>query len=239
MMLFPAIDIKEGECVRLLRGAFDQKTVYYKDPSEAALLWQSKGARYIHIVDLDGALHGRGKNREAVKSILETLEVPIQLGGGIRSVETAVGWIELGVSRVILGTAAVENPTLVDELLKSIGPEKLVVSIDAKNGMVCTKGWVETSELEAEAFARELEKKGVATIVYTDIAKDGTLVGPNFQELSRLQQTTNMDIIASGGVGNIGHIEKLAKMGLYGAIAGKALYEGTLSLEDALEVASC
>ena len=239
MMIFPAIDIKEGKCVRLLRGEFDQKTVYFDDPVEAALEWERKGAEYIHIVDLDGALHGKGKNREAVKRILESVNVPLQLGGGIRTVEIAEGWIDMGVSRVILGTAAVKNPEIVSELVEKIGADKVLVSIDAKKGMVCTEGWMETSELEAAAFAEDLEAKGVKTIVYTDIAKDGTMVGPNFDELSKLQKVTRMDIIASGGIGDVGHVKKLAEMGLYGAITGKALYEGTLQLEEALEVSSC
>jgi len=239
MMIFPAIDIKEGKCVRLLRGEFDQKTVYFDDPVEAALEWERKGAEYIHIVDLDGALHGKGKNREAVKRILESVNVPLQLGGGIRTVEIAEGWIDMGVSRVILGTAAVKNPEIVSELVEKIGADKVLVSIDAKKGMVCTEGWMETSELEAAAFAEDLEAKGVKTIVYTDIAKDGTMVGPNFDELSKLQKVTRMDIIASGGIGDVGHVKKLAQMGLYGAITGKALYEGTLQLEEALEVSSC
>ena len=239
MMIFPAIDIKEGKCVRLLRGEFDQKTVYFDDPVEAALEWERKGAEYIHIVDLDGALHGKGKNREAVKRILESVNVPLQLGGGIRTVEIAAGWIDMGVSRVILGTAAVKNPEIVSELVEKVGADKVLVSIDAKKGMVCTEGWMETSELEAAAFAEDLEAKGVKTIVYTDIAKDGTMVGPNFDELSKLQKVTRMDIIASGGIGDVGHVKKLAQMGLYGAITGKALYEGTLQLEEALEVSTC
>jgi len=239
MMIFPAIDIKEGKCVRLLRGEFDQKTVYFDDPTEAALAWKKKGAKYIHMVDLDGALLGKGKNKEAVKKILKAIDVPVQLGGGIRTVEIAKEWIDIGISRVILGTVAVKNPEIVSELIEKIGSEKVLVSIDAKEGMVCTEGWMETSELEAVAFAKDLEKKGVKTIVYTDIAKDGMLIGPNFEELSKLQAETKMDIIASGGIGNITHVEKLAKMGLYGAITGKALYEGTLTLEEALEVSSC
>lgn len=239
MMIFPAIDIKEGKCVRLLRGEFDQKTVYFDDPAQAALEWERKGAKYIHIVDLDGALHGKGKNREAVKRILESVNVPLQLGGGIRTVEIATGWIDMGVSRVILGTAAVKNPEIVSELVEKVGADKVLVSIDAKKGMVCTEGWMETSELEAAAFAEDLEAKGVKTIVYTDIAKDGTMVGPNFDELSKLQKVTRMDIIASGGIGDVGHVKKLARMGLYGAITGKALYEGTLQLEEALEVSTC
>jgi len=239
MMIFPAIDIKEGKCVRLLRGEFDQKTVYFDDPVDAALAWVNKGAKYIHIVDLDGALHGRGKNRDAVKRILESVNIPLQLGGGIRTVEIASGWIDLGVSRVILGTAAVKNPEIVSELVEKVGADKVLVSIDAKKGMVCTEGWMETSEIEAVAFARDLQQKGVKTIVYTDIAKDGTMVGPNFDELAKLQEATRMDIIASGGIGDAGHVKKLAEMGLYGAITGKALYEGTLKLQEALEVSSC
>ncbi|HKL10477.1 MAG TPA: 1-(5-phosphoribosyl)-5-[(5-phosphoribosylamino)methylideneamino]imidazole-4-carboxamide isomerase [Clostridia bacterium] len=239
MMIFPAIDIKEGKCVRLLRGEFDQKTVYFDDPVDAAIAWKNKGAKYIHIVDLDGALHGKGKNKEAVKRILESVNVPLQLGGGIRTVEIAAEWIDIGVSRVILGTAAVKNPEIVTELVEKVGADKVLVSIDAKKGMVCTEGWMETSEIEAVAFAEDLEAKGVETIVYTDIAKDGTMVGPNFEELSKLQKVTRMDIIASGGIGDIGHVRKLAGMGLYGAITGKALYEGTLELEEALEVSSC
>jgi len=239
MMIFPAIDIKEGKCVRLLRGEFDQKTVYFDDPVDAALAWVNKGAKYIHIVDLDGALHGRGKNRDAVKRILESVNIPLQLGGGIRTVEIASGWIDLGVSRVILGTAAVKNPEIVSELVEKVGADKVLVSIDAKKGLVCTEGWMETSEIEAVAFARDLQQKGVKTIVYTDIAKDGTMVGPNFDELAKLQEATRMDIIASGGIGDAGHVKKLAEMGLYGAITGKALYEGTLKLQEALEVSSC
>ncbi|MEK0286612.1 1-(5-phosphoribosyl)-5-[(5-phosphoribosylamino)methylideneamino]imidazole-4-carboxamide isomerase [Caldifermentibacillus hisashii] len=238
MILFPAIDIRDGKCVRLIQGDYGKQQTY-GDPVEMAKKWEEAGAEFLHIVDLDGALVGETKNLSAIQLILETIHIPIQLGGGIRSLEKVERLMEMGVSRVILGSAALRDEQFLDEALETYG-SAIAVSIDAKNGFVATDGWTKTSEVEALAFAKKLEEKGCQTIVYTDIAKDGMLSGPNFSELEKINWETTMDVIASGGVSSLEDLRKLKALNMYGAIIGKAIYTGKINLEQALkEVMIC
>lgn len=238
MILFPAIDIRDGKCVRLIQGDYGKQQTF-GDPVEMAKKWEEAGAEFLHIVDLDGALVGETKNLSAIQLILETIHIPIQLGGGIRSLEKVERLMEMGVSRVILGSAALRDEQFLDEALETYG-SAIAVSIDAKNGFVATDGWTKTSEVEALAFAKKLEEKGCQTIVYTDIAKDGMLSGPNFSELEKINWETTMDVIASGGVSSLEDLRKLKALNMYGAIIGKAIYTGKINLEQALkEVMIC
>ncbi|MDI3535837.1 MAG: phosphoribosylformimino-5-aminoimidazole carboxamide ribotide isomerase [Eubacteriaceae bacterium] len=230
MIILPAIDLKNGKCVRLLQGQKDAETVYFNDPVEVALKWQSKGAKYLHLVDLDGAFDGTPKNKALIKQIVDALDIPVELGGGIRNLEIAKDYIDAGVSRIIIGTQAVKDLSFIETLL-SLYDEKVCVSIDAKNGLVCTEGWVESSNLEALELASSLERLGLSTLVYTDISKDGMMSGPNFEMLDVLNSHLNMDIIASGGISSTADVLKAKEMNLYGAIIGKALYEETIDLE--------
>lgn len=230
MILFPAIDIRNGKCVRLIQGDYDQEIVYGDSPTEMALLWETQGAEFIHIVDLDGAKTGDSPNQRAIQAIAEAVSVPIQVGGGVRSMEIIETHIESGVDRVIIGTAAITNRPFLEEAVEKYG-DRIAVSIDARNGFVATDGWTETSETKALDLLVELEKIGVKTVVYTDIFKDGMMQGPNFEELQAVDEASPIDVIASGGVTTEEDIEQLEKMNLYGAIIGKALYEGSLSLE--------
>lgn len=230
MILFPAIDIRNGKCVRLIQGDYDQEIIYGDSPTEMALLWEKQGAEFIHIVDLDGAKTGDSPNQRAIQAIAEAVSVPIQVGGGVRSMEMVEIHIESGVDRVIIGTAAITNRPFLEAAVKKYG-DQIAVSIDARNGFVATDGWTETSETKALDLLAELEKIGVKTVVYTDIFKDGMMQGPNFEELQAVDEASPIDVIASGGVTTEEDIEKLERMNLYGAIIGKALYEGSLSLE--------
>lgn len=231
MILFPAIDIRNGNCVRLIQGDYAQETIYGDSPTEMALMWEQKGAEYLHLIDLDGAKTGNSLNQTAIKSIAESVSIPVQVGGGIRSIETIKSHIENGVSRVIIGTAAITDPAFLEEAVKIYG-DKIAVSIDARNGYVATDGWTETSDVQAIDLIKRLEDIGVKTIVYTDIFKDGMLEGPNFEELSTIDRATTLDVIASGGVTTKEDIDKLKDMNMYGAIIGKALYDGNLKFED-------
>jgi phosphoribosylformimino-5-aminoimidazole carboxamide ribotide isomerase len=236
VLIFPAIDIKDNECVRLTQGDYEQKKVYAKDPAEVAKKWEREGASFLHIVDLDGAKDGLLSNKQSIRKIVESVSIPVQLGGGIRDEETVIKLLELGVNRVILGTVAVENPSLVERLISLYGPERIIVSIDANEGKVATRGWREISEIDALALCQTLEKIGVSTIVYTDILRDGMLQGPNFAIYQELSEKTNLQVIASGGIGSLKDIENLASLELYGTIVGKALYEEKVDLK---EVLSC
>jgi len=234
MIVFPAIDLKNGKCVRLMQGQKDAETIYFDDPVDVALNWQSKGAQFLHLVDLDGAFDGQPKNLELIKKIVEALDIPIELGGGIRNLDIAKEYIDIGISRIIIGTQAVKDFTFIENLL-DLYDDKVCVSIDAKKGIVCTEGWVESSNIEALELASKLERYGLSTLVYTDISKDGMMTGPNFEMLGVLNNHLNMDIIASGGISSIEDMKRLKSMGLYGAITGKALYEGTIDLKKLLE----
>ena len=234
MKIYPAIDIKDGKCVRLLRGSFDDVTVYGDNPAEMARKWESLGGEYIHVVDLDGALKGHGVNAEAIKEICKAVNVPVQTGGGIRSISDIEAKLECGISRVIIGTKAVSDAEFVKDAVKRYG-DKIVIGIDAKDGMVAIEGWEKTSEYRAVEFAKKMEEIGVKTIIYTDIATDGTLMGPNVDAMREMVNNTNMDIIASGGIGNIEHIKALIPTGVEGVITGRALYTGNISLPDAIK----
>lgn len=231
MILFPAIDIRNGNCVRLIQGNYNKETVYSDLPTEMALQWQEKGAEYLHLIDLDGAKTGNSLNKQAIQDIAQAVSIPVQVGGGIRSMDTIKEHINSGVSRVIIGTAAINNPEFLKDAVKEYG-DKIAVSIDARNGYVATDGWTETSNVKATDLLKELEQIGVKTIVYTDIFKDGMLQGPNFDELNVIQQATTIDVIASGGVTTKDDIAQLEQMNMYGAIIGKALYDGNLVFEE-------
>ncbi|MFD2639780.1 1-(5-phosphoribosyl)-5-[(5-phosphoribosylamino)methylideneamino]imidazole-4-carboxamide isomerase [Piscibacillus salipiscarius] len=233
MNIFPAIDIRNQQSVRLLQGDYDQET-QYGNPVEMARRWVNEGATYLHIVDLDAAKGNPSNNLEVIKQIVQEVEVPIQVGGGIRTDARIVELLEIGVKRVILGTAAVKEPDFVKRSVEHFG-EQVVVSVDARDGYVATDGWTETSTLRALDFVKELEGAGVQTIVYTDISKDGMLQGPNLQELNYMNDATSIDVIASGGVTSMDDIQALSGMGIYGAIIGKALYEGRIDLKAVME----
>ena len=234
MIIFPAIDILNGQCVRLIQGDYNKEKVYSNSPIHMAKKWEEKGAEYIHIVDLDGAKTGRSINQEIILEIAKTVQVPIQVGGGIRSIETIKDYLENGVSRVIIGTAAINNPDFLQEAVDKF-QEKIAVSIDARGGYVATDGWTDTSDVKALDLVKKLENVGVKTIVYTDIAKDGMLQGPNLEEQKAMNEATTINVIASGGVTTKEDVENLRALNLYGVIIGKALYDGKLTLESILE----
>lgn len=233
MIIFPAIDIRNEKCVRLTQGDYSKMTVYGVDPVEVAIKWQSKGAEYLHIVDLDGAKDGKRVNGAIIEKIAKSTEIPIQVGGGIRDTKAVEELLSNGVSRVIIGTGAIKDLKWLSELVRVYG-EKICVSIDAKNGFVATDGWEQISKINAVDFAVNLENIGVRTIVYTDIQKDGMLKGPNFKMYEELMKEVNLDIIASGGITTIEDVETLKRMGIYGAIIGKALYDEKIKLEEAI-----
>ena len=238
MIIIPAIDIKNGKCVRLLQGDMEKETIFSNAPYEMALKWEKKGAEIIHIVDLDGAIEKTPKNLNTIKKILKTVKVPIQLGGGIRDMHTIAKYIEIGVSKIIIGTEAIKNPNLVKEACKEF-PKKIIVGIDAKNGFVAIEGWTEITKITATKLAKSFENFGVYAINFTDIDKDGMQSGPNILETKKLAQDLSIPVVASGGVSNIEDIKNLLsieKYGVTGVISGRALYEGTLLLEDAIKV---
>lgn len=233
MILFPAIDIKDNKCVRLKQGKFDNVNVYSDDPVEMAKKWESLGASYLHVVDLDGAKNEGFQNRKSIEKIANLIKIPMQTGGGIRNAERIKNLIDIGVNRVIVGTMAIENQNLLTELTK-IYKEKIAVSIDAYKGKVAVRGWQSVGDTDSVDICKFLEKIGIKTIVYTDISKDGMLNGPNFDIYDELSYKTSLDIIASGGVTTISDIEKLNEMKMYGAIVGKALYDNKLDFKEAL-----
>ncbi|HOQ16701.1 MAG TPA: 1-(5-phosphoribosyl)-5-[(5-phosphoribosylamino)methylideneamino]imidazole-4-carboxamide isomerase [Defluviitaleaceae bacterium] len=236
MRIYPAIDIKDGKCVRLSQGRFDKVTVYNENPVEVAKAWKNAGASYIHLVDLDGALLGNQANKEVIREIVKAVNIPIQTGGGIRNLEAIQERLSLGVARVIFGTAAVKNPELVKEAIDLFGADKIVVGIDAKDGKVAVEGWEELSSVSAVDLALQMKKMGVRTIVYTDISKDGMLSGLNIQATKELIDATGMDIIASGGVASLTDLEKVSKINAEGVIIGKALYQGSIDLKEAISL---
>ena len=239
MIIFPAIDLCDGKCVRLLRGDFAQETVYSDRPEETALRWEREGAEFLHVVDLDGALAGKPRNTDVIKKILSAVQIPIEVGGGIRTLETIENTLELGVRRVILGSAAVQNRSLVKEACRRYG-DRIVVGMDAKDGIVAIDGWGVSGGISAIELAQELSSFGLKIIIYTDIARDGTLSGVNIEATSKLATESGVDIIASGGVRSLEDIHALKKReseGIIGVIAGKSIYEGTLSLSEAIAAA--
>lgn len=239
MIIFPAIDLRDGKCVRLLRGDFAKETVYSSNPEDVALRWVREGAEYLHVVDLDGALAGKPQNTEVIKKILSSVQIPIEVGGGIRTLETIENTLELGVKRVILGSVAVQNRSLVKEACQRYR-DRIVVGIDAKDGITVIDGWGVSGGIPAVELAKELASFGLKTIIYTDISRDGTLSGVNIEATSKLAIESGVDIVASGGVKSLEDIHALKKRevdGIVGVIAGKSIYEGTLSLSEAIAAA--
>ncbi len=238
MIVLPAIDLKAGQCVRLEQGLMEKDTVYSDDPAAMARHWQNEGGEFLHLVDLDGAFAGVPKNREAIEAIVAAVDIPTELGGGIRDLETIEAYLKLGVSRVILGTVAKENPELVAEACRRF-PDQIVVGIDAKNGLVAVRGWAEVTEKKAIDLAREMEVFGVTAIIYTDIARDGMMQGPNLEATAALAEAISIPVIASGGVSSLDDIRNLLQIeasGIEGVITGKAIYNGALNLREAVEL---
>ncbi|MCV2448821.1 1-(5-phosphoribosyl)-5-[(5-phosphoribosylamino)methylideneamino]imidazole-4-carboxamide isomerase [Paracoccus sp. DMF] len=234
MILYPAIDLKDGNCVRLLRGDMEAATVFGADPAAQARAFQDAGAEWLHLVDLNGAFAGKPVNAAAVEAILAAISVPAQLGGGIRDMATIEAWIERGLSRVILGTVAVENPALVREAAMAF-PGKIAVGIDARKGRVATRGWAEETDVTATDLAQRFEDAGVAAIIYTDIDRDGAMQGPNIAATEALARAVNIPVIASGGVSSMADLDALRATGVIaGAISGRALYDGAIDLAEAL-----
>lgn len=239
MIIFPAIDLRGGKCVRLIQGDFDKETVYSDDPQATARRWQSCGAKFLHVVDLDGARAGSPQNLDAIEKILDAVEIPIEVGGGIRTLDDMAKLLSLGVRRVILGSVAVENPALVSEAVKRFG-DKIVVGIDARNGFVATHGWEKSSGVAAADLAKQIAAAGVKTIIYTDISKDGMLSGVNAKTFAELAKSSGAQIVASGGVKSIEDIRALKAVessGVVGVIVGKAIYTGSLDLKSAIALA--
>ncbi|WP_143319023.1 1-(5-phosphoribosyl)-5-[(5-phosphoribosylamino)methylideneamino]imidazole-4-carboxamide isomerase [Clostridium sp. HBUAS56010] len=236
MQLYPAIDLKDGKCVRLKQGEFKDITVYSDKPEEIAQLWQSQGATYLHLVDLDGALAGHSVNEDVIKRITDAVSIPIEIGGGIRSEEAIESMLSLGVSRVIIGTKAAENPEFIRDMVGKFGQERIVAGVDAKNGMVAVEGWEKLSNLSASELLSQMKEYGVRHVVYTDIARDGMLSGPNVEYTKKLTEETGMDIIASGGMSSMEDLKQLYEAGVQGAIIGKALYEKRIDLREAVDV---
>ena len=235
MIIIPAIDIIDQKPVRLYQGDYDSKEQVAPDIMQAAKRFEEKGATYLHMVDLDGAKEGKKCNQQIICEVAKALEIPVEIGGGIRSMEDVSFYLDHGISRVILGTAAIEDQDFLKEALARYG-DQIAVGIDCKNGYVCGRGWLEESKLYYIDFAKQMEALGVKTIIVTDIAKDGTMEGPNVDMLEALTKEVKMQIVASGGIKNIDHIQTLKQLHLYGAITGKAMYANTLSLEEALQV---
>ena len=238
MLIIPAIDLKDGNCVRLRQGRMEDDTLFSTDPLQMARRWQQEGARYLHLVDLNGAFAGSPVNREAIVNIVKSLDIPCQLGGGIRSLETIEDYLSLGLDRVILGTVAVEQEELVAEAAR-LFPGHVCVGIDARQGKVSTRGWAEETKLEALDLALKMQDLGVAAIIYTDIMRDGMQTGVNLEDTARLAEALEIPVIASGGIASLDDLKQLLtieKKGVSGAITGRALYEGTLDLRAAMKL---
>jgi len=236
MTVYPAIDIKEGKCVRLRQGRVDQQTVYSQDPVEIAVQWKEKGASFLHVVDLDGAFQGYSHNEDIIKRIVKEVDIPIQVGGGIRSMERISHLLEeVGVARIILGTVAIENPELIELAVKRFG-SSIAVGIDARDNRIAVRGWIKVSDITPIELGKKVKEMGVETIVYTDILRDGMLEGPNISATQEMIEETGLKVIASGGVSSLEHIVGLKSAGAAGVIIGKALYSGKIDLREALKL---
>jgi phosphoribosylformimino-5-aminoimidazole carboxamide ribotide isomerase len=233
MEIIPAVDIKDGKCVRLYQGDYRQETVFSEDPVAVALNWQAQGAGRLHLVDLDGAASGEPRNIAVVEAIVKQVSLPVQLGGGIRDEATVVRLLAIGINRVILGTVAVENSELVERLCQKYGGA-IVVGIDARDGRVATHGWKKDTEVAALALGRRMAATGVSRLIYTDIKRDGTLTEPGFEAIAEMVKGVSLPIIAAGGISALSHLRKLKELGVEGAIVGKALYTGDIKLNEAL-----
>ena len=236
MLVIPAIDLKEGRCVRLEQGLMEKDTVYSDSPAAQARIWQEQGGELLHIVDLDGAFAGVPRNKAAIEDIVQTIDIPTELGGGVRDLATIEAYLQLGIGRVILGTVAKEKPELVQEACR-LFPGRIVVGIDASNGFVAVRGWADVTEKKATEMAKEMEGFGVEAIIYTDIARDGMMQGPNLEATRALAESIRIPVIASGGVSSLKDIENLMAIeasGVVGVITGKAIYSGALDLRAAV-----
>ncbi len=236
MLIIPAIDLKEGKCVRLEQGLMDRATVYSDDPATTARHWESQGAELLHVVDLDGAFAGTPKNLDAIKAIRTAIKMPIEVGGGLRDLATIEALVSIGINRIILGTAAIENPSFVQETCTKF-PGRIIVGIDAKEGLVAIKGWAEVTKVKAVDLAMQMQEHGVIAIIYTDIKRDGMLSGPNIEATQALARELHIPVIASGGVHTMKDIENLLAIrhsGVSGVITGKAIYSGSLNLKEAI-----
>ena len=237
MLIIPAIDIKGGKCVRLTQGKMNAETVYSENPVEIAKRWEESGAKLIHLVDLDGAIEGIPKNQETIKKIIQSIKTPVEVGGGIRDLQVIQDYLGMkGVQRVIIGTIAQENPEFTEKVCKMF-PKSIAVGIDAKDGIVATRGWVKVTKEKAIDLAKRLEGLGVSCIIYTDIARDGMLSGPNVKATKEIVHSVNIPIVASGGMSSVKDIESFKGVALEGIIIGKALYTGDIDLKQAIEVA--
>ena len=233
MKILPAIDIRNGQAVRLYKGDFDQETVVNPDVLGQARIFADAGMQFIHVVDLDGALDGRATNRDLIAALKVATGLAVEVGGGIRTLEQIKDYLMVGIDRVIIGSMAVKNPEFVKEALEEFGADKIVVGIDAKDGFVATEGWLETSTVDFISLAKEMEKMGVQLFVYTDVNRDGTLTGPNFEHYEQLVAAlTTAKVIASGGIAEVADLTRLQEIGVAGAIVGKAYYNGNISLEE-------
>ena len=235
MEVIPAVDLLGGRCVRLYQGDYERETVYSEDPPEMARRWASQGATRLHVVDLDGARDGTMANQAIVQNIVSSVSVPIQLGGGIRTIELARNAIRLGAARVIIGSAALENPEILQDMCDELGPHSIVVGVDARDGYVTIHGWTQSSRVQASDLVRRMADIGVRRFMYTDVARDGTLTGPNFGAIDALVSQTHVQLIAAGGISSVQHLVQLNEIGVEGAVVGKALYAGTVDLGEALK----
>ena len=238
MIIIPAVDIKNGKCVRLVQGRIEDETVFADDPVAMAQQWAEAGAELIHVVDLDGAFEKQPQNIDVIKKILKTVNAPIQLGGGIRNERTVRMYLDLGVKRVIIGTEAIKTPKFVEKIAKAF-PYQIIVGIDARDGRVAVEGWTETTPIKAIDLAKKFEERGVAAINFTDIYRDGMQTGPNIEETRRLAEAISIPVVASGGVSTIEDIQNLLPLeavGVIGVITGKALYSGTLNYQEAVAI---
>ncbi len=231
MQVIPAVDIKNGRCVRLEQGDFSKEKVYYNNPLETALYWQKKGAKMLHVVDLDGAKDGRPQNISLIKDIIKKLDIPVQIGGGIRNIEVIGEYLNTGAFRIIIGTLALEKPEVVNRLVSKFGADKIVAGVDARDNRVAVRGWLETSEKEVEDVIIDLKNRGIKTFIYTDISRDGMLTGPDIKGLKRLKELSGVEIVASGGITTKEHLQRLQDIGINYAIVGKALYTKKLNYE--------
>ena len=234
MEIIPAIDIKDGKCVRLLQGDYDQVTVFSDDPVEMALRWESEGSEYLHIVDLDGAKSGATSNYDVIENICRATNTRIQVGGGIRSLRVAKNYSDVGVDRLILGTVAVDSPSKLAAIMESVGKESVIVSVDARSGIVALDGWTRTSQIKAADLVSDMFSLGVIRCMYTDIDRDGTLSPPNFDAISNLVNMSKVSVIAAGGISSLDSILRLARSGVEAAIVGRAIYTGHVNLKEAL-----
>ena len=237
MEVIPSIDIKTGRCVRLYQGDYRKETVYSDDPMSVALTWEEQGGPRLHLVDLDGAAHGRLVNLDLIFEIIKRLTIPVQVGGGIRSLGTAESLLSAGADRVVIGTAAVEDPSLVGNLCREHGSDSVVVAVDARDGQVAIKGWTQQSTVSAFDLAEQMYDLGVRRLLYTDISRDGTMTEPNFDANAALVRETGMAVLASGGVTVLEHLRRLAGTGAEGVIVGRALYDGAFTLPEAIAAA--